>query len=366
MTRIPHALLCVLLSGCVASDSPPVQSVARGTLGPGKTLEVFGLRRWSIQMIEDSLAKYAPGESLASHACVANLRYRLGFADASLRTYSYIYVSVDGDSTRTDSIALLVREPQDSGRVHPIRRVRHDGARLPEWRPITSLFKSNVPLFDSFYQPFLREEALAAEGGRVSGRDSVVYAAMIKVMAAEQSDRGYAKAMRVLRESASDPDRAVAALVLSRFAQRDEAWHALLDAAVEDNQWLGAGVAQEALQAISLRHPRHVNWTPVAPIIHNVLDGTALPALVTIIDALRRTGVDHRAAAALLGGGGEMLTALLESSQGDLSGAAHDLLVKLHGRDLGRRPADWRRWIATLDVIGSTDVGDSTSGPGAP
>ena len=172
---------------------------------------------------------------------------------------------------------------------------------------------------------------------------------MTKVMAAEQSESGYAKATRVLRESAGDPDRAVAALVLSRFPEHDEAWHALLVVAVEDHQWLGAGVAEEALQVMSQRHPRHVDWTPVSPIVRNVLDGTALGALWTVIDVLRRTGVDERQAAALLGGGGEMLTPLLESSRKDLSGAAHALLVQLHGQDLGSSPEVWRRWIATLN-----------------
>src|ERR1051325_440076 len=79
---------------------------------PGKTIEVLGLNRWTIQMIQDSMTKYAPGESLASHACAAVLRYQLGFADASSTTYMGF---IRGDTIPRVVIALV--EPQDSARV---------------------------------------------------------------------------------------------------------------------------------------------------------------------------------------------------------------------------------------------------------
>jgi len=66
----------------VAHDQPPaVLNVAN------KQVEVLGLRRWTLVMIQDSLDKYAPGENLASHACAAVLRYKLGFADAASHTF---------------------------------------------------------------------------------------------------------------------------------------------------------------------------------------------------------------------------------------------------------------------------------------
>lgn len=344
MIRGATVSLCWLLAGC---SGPPVRPVVRATLAPGQTVEVIGLRRWSLQMIDDSLAKYAPGESLASHACIANLRYKLGFVDANIIGFDTTVI-YDADTTRSGTMILLVREPQDSARVHPMRHVLDDSARLQEWRPITNVFLTNLPLFRSFYQPSLREEAPAARGGRFSARDSLAYAAMTEVMVTEHSESGYAKAIRVLRESASNPDRAVAALVLSRFSERDEAWHALLVAAVEDHQWLDSEIAQEALQVMSQRHQRRVNWTPVAPIIRNVLDGTALASLTPVIDVLLRTGVDQRSAAPLLSHGGELLTALLEVSSGEVVKPAHELLVKLRGEDLGTTPRPWRKWIGTL------------------
>src|SRR5687768_11083939 len=79
---------------------------------PGKTVEVLGLKRWTIAMIQDSMAKYAPGESLTSHACAAVLRYKLGFADAAATTY---VGWPRGDTIQR--IVVSVVEPQDSSRV---------------------------------------------------------------------------------------------------------------------------------------------------------------------------------------------------------------------------------------------------------
>lgn len=348
------ALLCALSIGCSAS-SPPLRPVARATVGPSKTLEVVGLRRWSLGMIQDSLAKYAPGETLASHACVANLRYKLGFVDADVFTTIDVVV-YDTDSTRTEHITVLVREPQDSARAHPLRVAIDDSALQAEWRPVTGVFLTDVRLFRTFYQAYLQNRGPEELTRQLSGRDSVQVAAMFKVLAAEQTDSGYARATRVLRASGSNPDRSVAALILSRFPERDEAWHTLVMGAVEDHQWLDSEIAQEALEVMSEHHPRRVDWQPVALTLRHVLDGTALPALIPVVGVINRTGVDQRSAATLLRGGGEMLTALLELSRKDLSDPAHTLLVTLRGQDLGRDPTAWRQWIATLDKSRSASL----------
>src|SRR5688572_14822988 len=79
-------------------------------LDDGRTIYVVGLRTWTVRMIQDSLTKYSPKDSLQSHACAAILRYKLGFADAS---------AVRMMSERAPDIVFVhVREPQDSARVH--------------------------------------------------------------------------------------------------------------------------------------------------------------------------------------------------------------------------------------------------------
>jgi len=58
-------------------------------------VEVIGLQRWTRRMIDDSLAKYAPGVSLATHACAAVLENTLGFPAVSveIRTSRHLWGS---------------------------------------------------------------------------------------------------------------------------------------------------------------------------------------------------------------------------------------------------------------------------------
>lgn len=329
------------------SAAPTVQPVRRAELGPGQSIEVIGLRRWSISMIDDSLAKYAPGESLASHACIGNLRDKLGFVDADISRFVQVEIR-ENDSTRTERIMLLVREPQDSARIHRVRLpMMDDSGHVAQWKPITAAFRSRSHLFTTFASSYLTRDPFSPGRDTSTPEDSAAATAMLRVLAKEHSAAGYARALRALRTLPSNPDRAAAALILSRFPERDEAWYALLAAATEDHQMLSSDIAMSALDAMS-RVRTSIDWRPVLGTLHDVLDGRALPALSPLIQILNRTGVRRAAAPALLRNGGEMLTSLLELSRPELSAPAHTLLVSLRGEDLGTQPDPWRRWIATL------------------
>jgi hypothetical protein len=58
LAMIAAALLATHTGGAAAQNV-----VERG----GKTVEVLGLRNWTLRMVEDSLAKYAPQDSLHTH-----------------------------------------------------------------------------------------------------------------------------------------------------------------------------------------------------------------------------------------------------------------------------------------------------------
>src|SRR3954471_24095654 len=66
-------------------------------------LELIGLKRWTIPMIQDSLHRYAPNDSLLSHACAAVLREKLKFADAAV---VYRTMVVDGVSAGKTALAV--------------------------------------------------------------------------------------------------------------------------------------------------------------------------------------------------------------------------------------------------------------------
>jgi hypothetical protein len=76
-------------------------------------LELIGLKRWTIPMIQDSLRRHAPNDSLMSHACAAVLRQTLKFADASVVYYTTSTAGVQSKPY----LAVTVVEPQDSGLI---------------------------------------------------------------------------------------------------------------------------------------------------------------------------------------------------------------------------------------------------------
>ena len=99
---------------------------------PSATVEVLGLKRWTVQMLQDSLAARAPGTSLTSHACAAVLRAKLGFADAAV-----VHFGSGGRAKKY--VAITVIEPQDLARVRyrpefadtlPEREAWHEAAAL--------------------------------------------------------------------------------------------------------------------------------------------------------------------------------------------------------------------------------------------
>jgi hypothetical protein len=129
-TCLIRVLTALLYAAPICAQSP-----AELHLADGRIVEVIGLRRWPIQMIQDSLARYSPTDSLQSHACAAALRYKRHFTDASASYYS----PKPGELR----IVVTVREPQDSLLVK-YRRVAFDttGGRR-EWAEVRDIMATS-------------------------------------------------------------------------------------------------------------------------------------------------------------------------------------------------------------------------------
>lgn len=310
------------------------------TLPNGGTVEVLGLRRWTIAMLQDSLAKYAPGDSLQSHACAAILRYKLGFADAASTTF----MLHEGEPGR---VVVSVREPQDSARVRyrlmPMDTVQARAA----WRLVTDAIASHPAAFwpaeRAYLSPPPRENAPRFQ----SPTDSISGTAIITYLRARTTDRDRREALNVLTHAPNMFDRATAALILANFGTHDDTWWALTEALRESDGFV-KGVAADVLQSLSERSSRPVRWGPAARGIHAMLDGTSLFVLPQLITALTRAGAGPADARPFLRGGGEMLLAYLGSANPMLSQASHQLLVQLRGTDLGADVGPWRAWIEEL------------------
>ena len=106
--RKPAILVVSLgaLLGCSRTQLPPTPQAASLKTEDAE-IEIIGLREWTLEMVQDSLAKYAPEDGLATHACAAALRTKLGFADAS------VSISFSRPGMRRVDIAVV--EPVENG-----------------------------------------------------------------------------------------------------------------------------------------------------------------------------------------------------------------------------------------------------------
>ncbi|HEY6219596.1 MAG TPA: hypothetical protein VIV65_06040 [Gemmatimonadaceae bacterium] len=340
--------------------SGDIQPAQRIQLDTNKSVELIGLRWWSPEMIQDSLAKYAPGKGLDAPDVASILRNRIHFADAAVHSSEQVF-----DENESTQYTVVLREPADSARVHFRPQHLDSAATYAPWSAITRRLGGPAShLFEvvSAYQLEGPQHTVVDSSDRAhphtlfnqvgypfdSSADSVAAWPILTAIAALKRDADFAAARQIVATSNSEIDRMLAALVLANFASRDDAWRALLDESIGFDQRADAATAWQALAAMSERKPRTVDWTPVAREIHDVLDGTAVAALPAIARTLVRTGAGPKDAAAFLAGGGEILTAYLESANTDLSEPAHQLLVALRGSDLGTEVGPWRAWIRTL------------------
>ena len=345
---------------------PEIQPIARLELDSNRTVEIIGLRRWTAEMVRDSLKKYAPDDGLDSDAAAANLRNLLGFADAATSVHTVVF---DEDDKAT--ITIAVREPGDSARVHYEPQALDTVPKRAEWKEIAQAMSDTtgrmLPIVAAAHLDGLsrivvdstvRGKTHAHREGYAfeSPSDSLSVMPVLAMLAAKKTAADYDAAIQTIDSSRSEPDRAIAALVLANFPDRDGAWRALLKTAVGSEQGRDAFIAQHALISLSQRSVRSVDWSPMTATIHNVLDGTALAALAPLATALAATGVSTAQAPGYLAGGGEMLVAYVESDNPDIRDAAHDLLVKLRGQDLGFETGPWRDWIRGLRAPGSQPI----------
>jgi hypothetical protein len=300
---------------------------------PGKTVEVVGLENWTVPMLQDSLRKYADGVTLDSHACAAALQQKLGFADAAVQRFLV--------AGQDEYVAVSVVEPADSARVRR-RQVGLDTLTFrPGWEAAGTLVRRNARAMHGALQGDSRRSVPP-----FAAADSLEVRRLWAFFDARRTPEGYAAARRVLDSDPNVYDRILAAAVLTHAPADDATLHTLVRAMLDEADMV-AQVASEPLLRM-VRERGTMDWAPLAPQVHALLNGTGLYQLDNIIQALLASGVDGRWAAPFLAGGGNAVLARLDAENPRMSAPAHQLLVALRGEDLGTDSAPWRAWVASL------------------
>lgn len=332
------SLIIGMVTVAVASPVAAQQS-AELRLGDGRIVEVIGLRRWTIPMIQDSLARYAPTDSLQSHTCAATLRYKLHFADA-VTTY---HVPRPGQLR----IVVTVREPQDSAQVK-YRRVPLDTTNgRPDWSDVRDVIKRSPAVFETASRSLFLGGPRNPPPRYQNAADSATAMRTATWLRSKHARSDLDTALHVVAHSANMYDRMIAVLLLANFAEHDTAWYGLVDA-LQESDGFPKVYAASVLTTLATRSTRQIDWRPREAALNAILDGTSVFVAPDLMETLVRTGIGPANASGLLRGGGSLLLEYVASGTPLLSYRSHELLVKLRGGDLGTSVATWRAWMAGL------------------
>jgi hypothetical protein len=332
-----------MLACALAIASPLTAQVRYGTAE--SRVEILGLKRWTRKMLEDSVARYAPGETLASAACMAILRYQLHFGDALVTHYP----GYDGPGSSHEFLSVRVVEPLQSGSsLWRQLSVDRYPSLLPDYAPLILPVTDSTGgiwpgrLFFAFQiADSTRREQVLARSDTARRADHARLEAFLKSHRSEIDRR---HAVHVLDSSSAYGNRMAAALVLSNFAGSDSTWYALIRALRDPHE------AVRAAASVSLaRLPsRRINWAPAARDLRAILGGANLSAMESTMAMLIETDVAPTLTRPILRGNDEWTLRLLTAEAPMASKQARDFLVRLNnGTDLGAAAGPWRSWIAT-------------------
>ena len=335
MTRVTAAL------ATLATLAAPVRStiVAQEMLEtPQSHIELIGLHRWTMRMIEDSLAVYSPKDALTAHACAAILRGKLHFADASVNVFMN-YPNMDAKTY----VAITVVEPQDSARIH-YKTFRYDS--LParaEWAAAFTAMRTQETAQRAIQSPSFYAGHLSLEDSTTFAKVEALHALIVH----HRSARDFEEARRVLATDSAYANRVAAAIILGNFADRDETWWALTDA-LRDPVAMVSSVSSQVLGTMTRSAPRPVNWKPMTTELRYIVDGTNLFVFDRVVTTLAATKVDPSLAPMLLAGGGDIVRAKLRSKAPSVKDGVIQLLSQLSGLPATSTVDAFTRWMDGL------------------
>ncbi len=294
-------------------------------------VEIFGLRRWTPQMVEDSVARFQPGITLADHACAVILRDSVGFANAAAITLMF---------PDTIWVAVPVVEPELKSLVR-FPRYRVKRAPAAEWADLRAILEKAPRAMEPLQDP----RVLLAGADSFAGRPLSDTTRLLRQrLRTHTSARDWELARGAIATDSSYSNRTIAALVLSNFPQRDSTYYLLADALRAND--VGGGSAEMVLRALARGAPRRVDWAPARETLRALFGGTDLFAYTSLMDVLVKTEVDRGLGRELAQVFPDLLLDHVSARNPLARGAAHEFLAYVSGRDFGRDRRAWQEWLA--------------------
>lgn len=318
----------------------PARSAAQVVQTANGPVEFIGLKRWTVEMIRDTMAVKAPGQPLGQ--CAAVLQ-KVGFPAAS----SNHIMNEDG----TEYVVVTVVEPHDRARVREKPLFADSLPAIHAWHEATEIFRSSNRGFQravSWYDLHRSGDTTAIRQiVAMAGNHAAEVQQFWRFLDHHRSEADFQRAVWTLNNDGNVANRAVAAAILGSFGDHDLTWWTLLDAQRDPIDAI-AGTAQQVLQSL-VRAPKSVDWEPAQASLRHLLNGTNVFVFAGTLDVLGKTGINPALAPTLLrNGGADLLLAHLNAKHKAKRDAAHSFLVHLAGQDLGSDTAAWAQWIGTL------------------
>ncbi|MDB4915072.1 MAG: hypothetical protein JWM95_2716 [Gemmatimonadetes bacterium] len=339
----PYPFAFVVLLLCL------VPGTSRGQIAfdsPKGRVEVLGLRRWTIHMLQDSIRHYVHGQELYDAACMVTLRDSLHFVEASVDHFN---MSPPGALSRS-FLTIKVVEPGQASTVQWDERPRNQFTSvLPDYAPLVlSITDSTGAVWRGRMLHWLQFADSAARSAALSRAPAAAQEDANRVFAflrSRQSDADRARAMRTLKRDGLWVNRMVAVSVLSNFPSRDSTWWTLVSALRDPHE-----AVREAAASVLMSLPaRPIDWRVSTRDLRLLLGGTNLPAIQTVFALLANTSVAPALAQPLLRENSEWILDHVAAETPMAGDAAHRLLVRLNdGRDLGRTRSAWAAWTSAL------------------
>lgn len=302
-------------------------------------VQFVGLETWTPEMVEDSLAHYAPGVPLTSAACAIVLRDSLGFPQAAVSRHTSR--SLLGQETQ---VTITVVEPSDSARVRFAAPYADTLRDRPRWNDGVELLRAEYGLFHFFQDhDFARGRSDRFQGGSAPARAVALRDAVL----GHDSDQDFEAAIRTLATDANLYNRTFAALVLGNFAERPGSWHALMKA-LQRPPGHATPAAMLMLGTLAQNVPIRVPWKPLRNTLDALVDGTNLFAYPVVLETLVATRVDPALGRDLIREGGDLLIGILSTDDHPDARLAREFLTHVAGEDLGSEPRAWGDWIRAL------------------
>jgi hypothetical protein len=303
-------------------------------------VELIGLKRWTIAMIQDSLAKYSPRDSLLTHSCAEILRDKLKFADASVSVFPKGQLGLT-----KDLVVVSVIEPQDSALIEYRGEFLDTLPRRPEWTEAWRVIEKSSDAFQAAVQ---RSDFLQMPLASISADERVGPALKLReFLDAHRRESDRTLALKTLESDGNWENRIVAVVMLRSFASHDSSWWTLLETLRDPNGRVGA-TAGQVLSGMARGQARRVDWRPKSTTLRKLLNGTSLFTYNSVLNVLASTRVDQSMASVLLGGGGEMVMAKLRSGSSDDNATALRFLQQISARDWNRTDPNWTTWMSSL------------------